>query len=380
MNEMIFTEIIGRKLRETPPELSSPIIIVADKTRVCEYPRYLPVLIGEMRKAGMNPENLRILIAYGTHSPQNDAECLASYGDIYRDFNFIHHDCHVGESFVDYGYTSRGTPIRLRRDIMEASYLITMGPICHHYFAGYGGGRKLIFPGCGEKEAIYANHGLFLDSTTSQLSPNCQPGVLDHNPLADDLFEYADIKEADLAIHGIMNSQQQLCDILVGTGKKSYRAACQRHGALFEIERQKAPLILASCGGYPKDINFIQSHKALHNSSMFVEDGGTLIFYGECRDDIGSTTFLPWFKKGGFGPAFKELGEQYQGNGGTALAMMTKTSRIKIKMVTSLTEDICNLMGVEKIEHEEVQHHLHKTEQPIPYIGNGSLLVRRNGP
>ena len=36
-------------------------------------------------------------------------------------------------------------------------------------------------------------------------------------------------------------------------------------------------LVLASCGGFPKDINLIQSHKAIHNAAAFVRDGGRLV-------------------------------------------------------------------------------------------------------
>ena len=127
---------------------------------------------------------------------------------------------------------------------------------------------------------------------------------------------------------------------------------------MVKIVRLAAPgfdIVLASCGGYPKDINFIQSHKALHNAAMFVRDGGLLLLYGECRDGIGSTTFLPWFEMGSFAAAFNELSRNYQGNGGTALAMMTKLQRIRIGMVTGLDEATCRLIGMERWSHESVR-------------------------
>ena len=39
--------------------------------------------------------------------------------------------------------------------------------------------------------------------------------------------------------------------------------------------RQEAyDLVVASAGGYPKDINYIQAHKSIHNAASFVKDGG----------------------------------------------------------------------------------------------------------
>lgn len=372
-----FAAQLQKQLDRQSLDLSDTIIIVADKTRVCGYANYLPVLVDSLIAHGLPPQKLRFIIGYGTHSRQSDAECLNTYGSVYREYPFLHHDCSAVTDFVSYGVTSKGTPIRLRRDIHEASCVITMGPICHHYFAGYGGGRKLIFPGCGEKEAIYANHGLFLDTQNKQLSPHCQPGVLTNNPLAEDLFEIANARQADLAIHGIMNSRGELCDSIIGSGTQTYLQACNVHSVLCEIKAPQAPFVIASCGGFPKDINFIQSHKAIHNASMFVEDGGTLLIFSECRDGIGSQSFLPWFDKGGFSASFRLLSQSYVGNGGTALAMMTKTKRIRIKMVTDLDDALCRKIGVEKCSIGEATVEIHKRVEPLTCIANASLLVRK---
>jgi nickel-dependent lactate racemase len=260
---------------------------------------------------------------------------------------------------------------------MDASCVITMGPIVHHYFAGYGGGRKLLFPGCGEREAIYKNHSLYLDPDHSSLAVGCQPGTLTNNPLAEDLAEVAAKKPADLAIHGILDSRGHVCEVFIGNGFPEYLNACKGHGENCEIETEPFELVISSCGGFPKDINFIQSHKGIHNSAMFVKDGGLLIIYSECSDGIGSQTFLPWFRLGGYEKTFQALCGNYQGNGGTALAMMTKLKRIRIGMVTNLDARTCNLIGVEKWQHKEVQDILNTTGTTPAWISNGSLLVKK---
>jgi nickel-dependent lactate racemase len=375
MDRDLFSENLSRFLNKHPLDLSRPVIVVTDKTRLCDYPVYLPPLIAVLKQYGMPPENLRFIIAYGTHPVQSDEESRQLYGDTFDSFPFIHHDCDDIKLFVDLGTTSRGTPIRFRRDIMEASCVITMGPIVHHYFAGYGGGRKLLFPGCGERKAIYKNHSLYLDE--KGLAAGCQPGSLKNNPLAEDLAEIAAGRPADMAIHGILDSHGHICNMLVGNSVQEYFEACSTHGQHCEIKTARFDLVIASCGGFPKDINFIQSHKAIHNSAMFVKDGGLLIIYSKCRDGIGSETFLPWFRMGSFEKAFQALGENYQGNGGTALAMMTKLKRIRIGMVTDLDSETCRLIGVEKWQHHKVQELLNTTETAPAWISNGSLLVKK---
>jgi len=375
-----FCKAVHTAIQEAPLNLSDTIIVVTDKTRVCGYPTYLPLLVEALEHKGLKRNALRFIIAYGTHPRQSDEECRRCYGEVYDLFPFIHHDCTEEAIFTDCGTTSRGVPIRMRRDILEASCVITMGPLCHHYFAGYGGGRKLLFPGCGERRAIYANHGLYLDTAGKRLASACRPGVLEDNPLAQDLFEIARIREADLALHGIMDSRGRLCDVVIGRGTAKYLEACRIHGQLCESSADSYPLVIASCGGAPKDINFIQSHKAIHNASMFVEDGGTLLIFSQCPEGIGSQTFLPWFNKGGFANAFDELAQNYQGNGGTALAMMTKTARIHIIMVTELPADICRTIGVTRYSFDQARQCIRRISAGSAYIANAGLLVKQERP
>lgn len=373
----LFRQRLADFFRQNPLDLTRAMLVVADKTRLCGYPEYLPVLLLELQKRGLDPAQLRVLIAYGTHARQSDEECLRAYGDSYRTLTFLHHDCRDRDAFVELGQTKRGIPIRLRRDLLEASAILTMGAVSHHYFAGYGGGRKLIFPGLGERQAIYANHALYLDRATGAIAAGCKPGNLTDNPLAEDLFEVEDARPADLAVHGILDSHGALCDLVVGRGRRPFLVACATHASSCEVRSRRFATVVASCGGYPKDINFIQSHKAVHNAAMFVEDGGLLLLYAECRDGVGSTTFLPWFAMGGFAQAFARLAECYEGNGGTALAMMEKSRRIRIGLVTELDEEICRRIGAEKWRHDQVVSHLAGlgATPDLAYIANASLLV-----
>lgn len=369
-------------LKHNPIDLSRPILVVADKTRLCGYAEYLPLLLDILAEQSMAAGALKIVIAYGTHARQSDEECRRAYGEIYDRLAFIHHDCREAGLFDELGRTARGVPIRLRRDLLAASAVITMGAVSHHYFAGYGGGRKLIFPGCGERLAIYANHALYLDREAGAIAHGCQPGRLDDNPLAQDLREIEARLPADLAIHGILDARGVLCDLLVGRGEETFAAACAVHNAACATAAPQFELVVASCGGFPKDINFIQSHKAVHNAAMFVRDGGLLLLYAECRDGIGSTTFLPWFGLGGFSAAFNRLAESYEGNGGTALAMMTKLQRIRIGLVSELDEETCRLIGVERWQHRQVCDHLALLpgDASIACIPNASLLIRSTEP
>lgn len=352
-------------------------IVISDKTRLCGYPEYLPWITEVLEFKGAKNENITLYIAYGTHPKQTEEESVNSYGETYRNYQFIHHDSNDEQALVLLGVTSRGTPVKVRKDILESTLLITFGAISHHYFAGYGGGRKLFFPGLADRHAIYKNHSLFLDLNTRRLAEGCQPGHFEGNPIAEDLKEIDRYMPSRISVHGILNSKGKVSKLLIGNSYDDFESACREHDSYYRsgIKRQY-DLVVASSGGYPKDINFIQGHKSIHHAAAFVRDGGKLIILCECIDGIGSNYFMKFLEAGSFEKAFNLLEANYEGNGGTALSMMTKTSRIDIHMLTNLTASECSTLNVSKDGSREIQEIIDSENGSIAVIGNASLLVR----
>lgn len=351
-------------------------IIVADKTRLCGYPQVLPWVMETLKKRSINDDQVTFYIAYGTHLPQSEDECLAAYGEVYQKYRFIHHDCTQQDAFVMLGATRQGTQVKVRRDVVESEFILTLGAVSHHYFAGYGGGRKLLFPGLGEKKAIYTNHGLFLDKENARLAQGCWPGNLDGNPLAEDLQEIHEMLPNYRSIHAVLDSKGKPASYHFGKNYDDFLVVCRMLDDCYKIEVEKPfDLLFASAGGFPKDINMIQTHKSLHNAANLVRDGGKLVMFAECRDGIGSTTFLPYFEMGGWDNAFKALADNYTGNGGTALSMMEKTNRINIALVTSLPGDICAKLHVKKQTLEQAACSFNGVTGRIGVVQNSSLLV-----
>ncbi len=52
-----------------------------------------------------------------------------------------------------------------------------------------------------------------------------------------------------------------------------------------------ADIVITSLGGYPKDIDLYQTHKAMENANLAVKKGGIIIIAGECRDGLGEESF-----------------------------------------------------------------------------------------
>lgn len=61
--------------------------------------------------------------------------------------------------------------------------------------------------------------------------------------------------------------------------------------------KQEADLVIASCGGFPKDINVYQLQKTMDNAWCAVREGGVIIILGECREGSGSAQYEKMMKE-----------------------------------------------------------------------------------
>jgi nickel-dependent lactate racemase len=60
--------------------------------------------------------------------------------------------------------------------------------------------------------------------------------------------------------------------------------------------KESADIVIASCGGYPKDINMYQAQKALDSAVLAVKSGGTIILAAECSEGLGEEKFKLWIE------------------------------------------------------------------------------------
>src|SRR4051794_38037863 len=123
-------------------------IIVSDATRREPRRAFLQALARHLP-----PTRWTLAIATGTHGPSPLAD-LDLPEDLLRGVPIINHDGHRADDLVELGVTTRGTPVRVHRCVVEADLVIATGCIRPHYFAGFGAGAKAIFPGLGEAASI----------------------------------------------------------------------------------------------------------------------------------------------------------------------------------------------------------------------------------
>ena len=134
------------------------------------------------------------------------------------------------------------------------------GTIVHHYFSGYGGGRKAVLPGCAAMETVRCNHSWMLDA-------NAGLGKTIGNPVYEDQMEGVALfaKGRSLILfNAILNAKHQFLRMFAGDYIAAHKEACKFVDEVYGVViPQLADVVIVSCGGYPKDINVYQMQKTM---------------------------------------------------------------------------------------------------------------------
>ncbi len=266
------------------------VIAISDNTRPVPYASVLPPLLDHLEgKGGWSPSRVSLLVASGAHPPM-DSKALAELlpGEIRRTHRVICHDARDGDALRKVGSTSRGTPVWINRHYLEADVRIVVGNVDPHQFVGFTGGAKGAVIGLGGVATIQANHAM-MDH------PQARTGIDQGNPVREDIDEAGKLIGIDFVLNVVVNDQHQIVRAFAGAldvVSKQSRSFCLDL-ARAEYE-ELADIVIASPGGYPKDINLYQAQKALAHASQIVRPGGTVILVAECRRGVGDSLYERW--------------------------------------------------------------------------------------
>ena len=259
-------------------------IAVNDKTRPVPHEILLPPLLNYLQiSLGIKKSDIFFIIASGTHTPMSADEYQLTLPDwIFKEYQIFVHDCDKQDDLISIGKTSRNTPIRINKHFSSADLKIVVGDIEPHHFAGFSGGVKTASIGLTSRETIRANHSHLLDERSTIAS-------YFENPLRQDIEEIGQLIGVDLALNAVLNSDHEIVQAFFGDPKEVMLQGMELSKKICQTKIQSPyDLVIASCGGYPKDINLYQAQKAITHACGLLKKGGRLILLAECREGIGS--------------------------------------------------------------------------------------------
>jgi len=256
-------------------------------------------------------------------------------------------DAKVPEDFEYFGTTSRFTPVLINKRICHSDHVILTGTIVYHYFAGFGGGRKAVLPGCAAMETVRHNHSFMLD-------PRAGLGKMEGNPVNEDQMEGVALWAEAVRKRGgsiflfnaILDAEHRFLKMFAGDYVEAHKEACKFVAKVYGVPvEKKADVVIVSCGGYPKDINVYQMQKTMDNAALAVREGGVVILLAECEEGSGSAVLEETCRRLGSIEAIeKEIKDRFVIGANKAYAVTRLMKNAHFILVTGMDKQLAKDM------------------------------------
>ena len=282
---------LGGSSLDNFPGVKSVAIAISDETRLIPYHLILPPILERLDRIGIAPSVIRILIASGLHPPMATSRFPNLLPpEILRRYSVHAHDAKLRDlRFL--GNTVRGTPVFLNPIFHQAELRIVIGLIDPHQFVGYTGGVKGAAIGLAGSQTIEANHSMLFQ-------PQAVVGEIQNNPVRQDIEEIGRMIGVHWVVNVVLDETNGVVKIFSGDPIEVERIGSEFCRTIYETKSSREyDVVLASPGGYPKDINIYQAQKALAHVTPLVRQGGDILFFAECPDGHGDEAFYRMMTK-----------------------------------------------------------------------------------
>jgi nickel-dependent lactate racemase len=322
------------KLREIAKPESKVAIVVDDATRHAPTEAMLLPVLAELNAAGVRDEQVTVIFGCGTHRAVTQEEAKQILGkEACKRLKTISHDCRAPD-LVEVGKTkSHDNKIYLNRVFAEADVRILLGDVGFHYYAGYGGGRKSVLPAVAGEESIKRNHAMLLDA-------KAKTGILDGNPVHEDLTEAARLAKIDFIVNTISNTKGEIVKAFAGDVEQAFLEAVKAVDEMYRIYvDRRADIVVVSPGGYPADMNLYQAYKALDNALAVVKRGSVIVLVAECAEGHGNQVFYDWMSRlGDLKAVEREIKRNFVLGGHKAYYLLKVLQHHSVVLVSSMPD------------------------------------------
>jgi len=271
------------------------VIAVDDSSRNTRTDIMLPIILEELEKSNVPKNNTSIFIALGTHRQMTDDEIEKKYTKPVSDnYRIINSNWTDSSAYKNSGGSSGGFEIKIHREILEADYVIGVGQTIPHMIAGFGGGCKIINPGCADADTIGYMHWLCSKVESDKLF-----AVRDNlvRKVIDEIGTKAGLK---FIINEVPAGSGELAGVFAGHPIEAHKKACDFAKKVYRVQiKEPADIVIADA--YPADLDFWQAIKGLNAAYGAVKDGGTVILVSPCPE--GTSSQHPELTETGYVPA-----------------------------------------------------------------------------
>jgi len=282
------------RLREQVKPGMRVAVAVDDYSRSTKTELMLPLVVEELHKGGVREEDITIVIAIGTHRPMSRAEIETKYSSaVASRYRIVNPDWKDRSSYVDVGQEGDNVTVRIHRNVVEADFVVGAGQTIPHMIAGFGGGGKIINPGCSDGDTIGDMHWL------CHRVPEDRLFAVRDNAVRELIDEVALKVGLRFIVNEVPGGGGRMAAAFAGHPIDAHRQACRAARVACAVKiREKADIVVADA--YPADLDFWQALKGLNAAYGAVKKGGTVILVSPCPE--GTSAQHPELTEVGYVP------------------------------------------------------------------------------
>ncbi len=288
-----FEEPIGTdRIREIARGKKKVLILSDDNSRRTPVNKVIPCLMAELKEAGVKKDNVRFLMALGTHRDMHREELIAKLGqDIVDNHEILNHHSYDDDALVEVETTVSGTPVWVNKELKNADLIIGLGGIVPHPAAGFSGGGKIVAPGV----CSTLTTGQFHWQSVSYPQKTIL-GQRD-NPIREMIDDIAQRAGLDLIVNILQDRSGRIIKVVVGDFIEAHRAGCVYAREVFGV-KVPSDMDIVIADSYPADIEMWQAVKGLCALEVMVPDDAVLIYASPCPE--GMSVMHPEMSQYGF--------------------------------------------------------------------------------
>ena len=267
-------------------------VIVEDLTRHSPLERILPILLREIRHAGVEDSQVEIVFATGMHPPLTEEQARQKLGP---GCDGIAWRCNPWSAPAAHEYIGRvgRVEIEVDRGVLRAGLRIVVSSVSPHLQAGFGGGYKMLLPGCASLETIRGLHRQGLGRSMRQLvgagsDRNAMRQVIDGGG---ELIDATHGKT--FVVQYILDQADQPTAMSTGEPLPAQRMLA-KHAAIGCGVIVPTPGDVLITDARPRDFDLWQSFKSIANTLWAARPGGVIICLTRCPGGMNNVKPPRW--------------------------------------------------------------------------------------
>ena len=302
IRSILASPIGAPRLRDLARGKHEAVIIFDDISRPTPVHRLWPFVVEELNAAGLGDEQIRMIVALGTHAAHSREDFRRKVGEeALRRFPIYNHNCYAHCTHV--GTTSRGTPIEVNDEVLACDLRIGIGSVLPHPSMGFGGGPKIILPGVVSFDTIQAHHGPLMQHLCDEgYGPTLCAGMAE-NLGWQDIAEAAELAGLDFVVNSLLNMRREVVGLVAGHFVKAWQQGVQMAKRVYATApASDADIVITN--GYGKGNEAMIAAFAPHLGHGAPEEGRDVVVISKCPQGV-----VVHYLSGDFGPATRRDGE-----------------------------------------------------------------------